>query len=252
METIIAFVVIAIVASLLKKANDHAAKNGQGSAKLNRLIEEVQAKQSGLSSAPTQFEGQYTTPVAGQPLPTTSGPRQDSGPVVHFSPAPGQFQPPVNIQPSSHFQQPAQFPVPAQFAPSQFRDIASHRPPQNKLPTPRNDTDTRVRELMAAHNEVGAVRLLCDEQDMGIIEAQEYARGLVAPPGTAAPRRTDDAVVEETRYVGSAAFAESVFDTSADENVWASGWVDKPEPEDRTDMDELWQTVQNQGRPNQS
>ena len=34
-----------------------------------------------------------------------------------------------------------------------------------------------------------------------------------------------------------------------DENVWASGWVDEPEPEDRSDIEELWQTVGNPPRP---
>jgi hypothetical protein len=119
---------------------------------------------------------------------------------------------------------------------------------------PKGDFDKRVREMMASGNEVGAVRLLCDEQDMGIIEAQSYARALVAGPGRA-PRRTGESDARpdpgegETRYVGSAAFAESVFSTDPDENVWASGWVEKPEQDDRTDIDELWQTVQNNGRP---
>jgi hypothetical protein len=119
---------------------------------------------------------------------------------------------------------------------------------------PKGDFDKRVREMMASGNEVGAVRLLCDEQDMGIIEAQSYARALVAGPGRA-PRRTGESAARpdpgegETRYVGSAAFAESVFSTDPDENVWASGWVEKPEQDDRTDIDELWQTVQNNGRP---
>jgi hypothetical protein len=96
---------------------------------------------------------------------------------------------------------------------------------------------------------------------MGIIEAQEYARGLLAPPSKASPSKTSKSAPspdreespavrdEETRYVGSAAFAESIFDLDRDENVWASGWVDKPEPEDRSDMDELWQTVRDNGRP---
>jgi hypothetical protein len=100
---------------------------------------------------------------------------------------------------------------------------------------------------------------------MGIIEAQEYARSLVRPPGTPrASRRTENSGTtdrpvadarpseEENRYVGSAAFAESVFSTDTDENVWASGWVDKPEQDDRTDMDELWQTVRNAGAPRPS
>ena len=115
---------------------------------------------------------------------------------------------------------------------------------------------------MKTGQEVAAIRLLCDEQDMGIIEAQEYARGLIAPPSKPSAGKADKPAPsssdreespavrdEETRYVGSAAFAESIFDLDRDENVWASGWVDKPEPEDRSDMDELWQTVRDNGRP---
>jgi hypothetical protein len=134
----------------------------------------------------------------------------------------------------------------------------SHRPPQHNLPTPQQETDKRVRELMKSGNEVGAIRLLCDEQDMGILEAQEYARGLVTPGGpapakpkpSAAPAPAPEPMDEEgTRYVGSAAFAESIFDLDREEDTWASGWVDKPEPEDRSDIDELWQTVRNPPRP---
>jgi hypothetical protein len=106
---------------------------------------------------------------------------------------------------------------------------------------------------MGSGNEVAAIRLLCDEQDLGILEAQEYARALVAPPGaTAQPKlSTTPAPAEEddTRYVGSAAFAESIFDLDREEDTWASGWVDTPEPEDRSDIDELWQTVRNPPRP---
>jgi hypothetical protein len=139
--------------------------------------------------------------------------------------------------------------------------VPNQRPPQNNLPAPKGEFEQRIRQLMASGNEVAAVRLLCDEQDMGIIEAQKYARSLVAPPGRpkatqnteerpeSAPR--SEPAEEETRYVGSAAFAESVFNTDADENVWASGWVDKPEADDRTDIDELWQTVRNAARPPQ-
>lgn len=200
----------------------------------------------------------------GQPSPTQySGPAQgQSGPAPGFAgpgfggpgfAGQGQYAPPGQFQPS----QPSTW-LPS-YQPPAYQP--AHRPPQNNLPNPKGDTDTRVRELMANHHEVAAVRLLCDEQDMGIIEAQKYARSLVTPPGPA-PRSTSesstptrdsqDRPVEETRYVGSAAFAESVFDTDADENVWASGWVDKPEPEDRSDMEELWQTVRDGGRPKPS
>ena len=138
-------------------------------------------------------------------------------------------------------------------------------PPQPSLPEVRTDVDARVRELMAAHNEVGAIRLLCDEQDLGILEAQEYVRSLTLRPGAApAGRRTADSgtpdrpraeaqpIEDETRYVGSAAFATSVFDTDPDANAWASGWVDEPDQDDRSDLDELWQTVRDAGGPRPS
>jgi hypothetical protein len=136
--------------------------------------------------------------------------------------------------------------------------LNQHRPPEPKLPAPQADVDARARELMTAHNEVGAVRLLCDERDMGIIEAQEYARSLTLPPGrspatdrseaaTTDRQKAEAEPVDEDSEYGSAAFATSVFDTEADENVWASGWVDKPVQEDRSDLDELWQTVRDAG-----
>ena len=108
---------------------------------------------------------------------------------------------------------------------------------------------------MRTGHEVGAIRLLCDERDLGILDAQEYARALVAPTSTnlrlaARTRpRTPEPDEDESRYVGSAAFAESIFDLDREEDVWASGWVDTPEPDDRSDIDELWQTVRNPPRP---
>jgi hypothetical protein len=78
----------------------------------------------------------------------------------------------------------------------------------------------------------------------------------VAPPTLTQPRATDGTEPEpeesDTRYVGSAAFAESIFDLDPDEDTWASGWVDTPEPEDRSDIDELWQTVRNAAQPGTS
>jgi hypothetical protein len=141
-----------------------------------------------------------------------------------------------------------------------------YRPaPQPSLPAVRIDVDARVRDLMAAHNEVGAIRLLCDERDLGILEAQEYARSLTLRPGAAPtgpgsagsgtpdrPRAEAQPIEDETRYVGSAAFATSVFDTDPDANAWASGWVDEPDQDDRSDLDELWQTVRNAGGPRPS
>ena len=44
------------------------------------------------------------------------------------------------------------------------------------------------------------------------------------------------------------AFGTSTFERD-DEDVWPSGWVDKPQPDDRSDIDELWNTVRNAGRP---
>jgi len=108
--------------------------------------------------------------------------------------------------------------------------------------------DARVRRLMESGNEVGAVRLLSDERDLGILEAQQYARSLVARK--AAPGSAELPEEGDERYVGSAAIAESIFNLDdPDENVWASGWVDEAEPEDRSDIDELWQTVSNPPRP---
>ncbi|HEU4948182.1 MAG TPA: hypothetical protein VFT31_13610 [Kribbella sp.] len=136
--------------------------------------------------------------------------------------------------------------------------LNQRRPQQKSLPAPQADVDTRVRELMASHKEVAAIRLLCDERDMGIIEAQEYARGLTAPLAThttstaGSPQAAAEPIEEESRYVGSAAFAESVFDLGSEGSVWASGWVDEPVREDRSDMDELWQTVRNAGAPRPS
>lgn len=226
----------------------------QASAQLAGMIQQLmQAGQTtGHFSQPITGPGQTGSLPTGsrQPGPMQAGPMQSgppqqyAGPQTGYTP-PGQFQPP---QYQGQFQPPQPPPwVPAYQQPTQAR-----RPQQSK-----GDLDTRVRQLMSTGNEVTAVRLLSDERDLGIIEAQKYARSLVAGPekarSTAAaasdPDSTEPGKDEEFRYVGSAAFAESLFDTGGDENVWASGWVDKPEPEDRTDMDELWQTVQNAGRP---
>jgi hypothetical protein len=268
MTGFVIFVVVMIVVSLISKAKRQSAKpDGTPSPRVQKLIERIQAQQAG--NQPIQFQGQFTQPT-GQARPATfanqpSTPpgseqvaaalqqllqagRQPRHPGEHASPGqasqaltpylpPGQFQPPSTWLPSYQPQ--------------------GHRAPQNNLPTPKADTDTRVRELMSSGNEVAAIRLLCDEQDMGILEAQEYARALVAPPGTnpasaqykRAAEPSPEPADEDTRYVGSAAFAESIFDLDREEDTWASGWVDKPEPEDRSDIDELWQTVRNPPRP---
>jgi hypothetical protein len=225
----------------------------QTSAQLAGMLQQL------LQSGQQPNRGQYSAP--GQQTPP---PGQYGGQVTQpgYTP-PGQFQPPqqqyagpqqnLAAQPIVWAQQYQQGPPQYQQAPQGNRPLHG-RPPAHNVPAPNSPLEKRIRELMTTGNEVSAIRLLCDEQDLGIIEAQEYARGLVAPARKAAtaadPDGTrSDAVEEETRYVGSAAFAESVFDLDRDENVWASGWVEKPEPEDRTDMDELWQSVRNAGRP---
>jgi hypothetical protein len=252
----IALVVIAVIAFMIKQINAAGQKNKQ-SARSNK----AQQRMQGFTTPPGNQPGRQPAQLPAQPVPPDQvGQYKVPGQVIGLFDAlrsKGQFPPPG---------QPVRPPVSQSPQPGQYQQTGQyqHRPPQNNLPAPKGDVDTRVRELLAAHNEVGAVRLLCDEQDMGIIEAQKYARGLVLRQGTPrAARRTEDSgttdspvadagPVEESRYVGSAAFAESVFSTDPDENVWASGWVDKPEQDDRTDMDELWQTVRNAGAPKPS
>jgi len=217
MTGFVIFVVVMIVVGLINKARQQSAKpSGPPSPRVQKLLERIQAQQGG--NQPVRFQGQFTQPQhPGQPAPVAQAPVQ-------------QYQPPATWLPSN--QPPA------------------HRPPRNNLPAPRQDLDTRVRQLMSNGNEVGAIRLLCDEQDLGILEAHKYARALVTPAGTGRSSSGEDAEPEEeSRYVGSAAFAESIFDLDRDEEVWASGWVDTPEPDDRSDIDELWQTVRNPPRP---
>jgi hypothetical protein len=258
MVEFIVFIGVLIVGALIKNASNRKADKSNPSPRVQRLIERMQAQQSGAQ--PTQLQGQYTQP-AGQGQGNTVPGSQGQGPGRAQSSAQlaGVLQ--QLLQAGKQAAGPGQYPPPPPNVWQPPARVPSHRPPQNNLPTPKGEFEQRIRELMASGNEVTAVRLLCDEQDMGIIEAQNYARSLVAPPGRpkaaqnsqegpeSAPR--PEPAEEETRYVGSAAFAESVFDTDPDENVWASGWVDKPEPDDRTDMDELWQTVRNAGRPPQ-
>ncbi|MFG1622195.1 hypothetical protein [Kribbella sp. NPDC049227] len=223
------FVVIMIIVSLVAKAKQQSKGSGTPNARVQAVINRIQAEVQKNGGPPLELGPKYAQ---------------------YAQPAqPPQYQP--------QYQPPAPYPQ-IQFQPQQQRQKA-----------PRQDVDTRVRELMMAGHEVGAVRLLSDELDMGLLEAQEYARALVAPAGaqptgpqskpaqsnsvqnkpapeTAAPEPEAD---EDTRYVGSAAFAESIFDLDRDEETWASGWVDKPEPDDRSDIDELWETVRNAARP---
>ncbi|WP_327635728.1 hypothetical protein OHB24_37800 [Kribbella sp. NBC_00482] len=279
MTGFVIFVVVMIVLSLISKAKQGSkGSNGQPSAKMQALIERIQAQQGG--NQPVQFQGQFTqaagpggpppAPIPGQmPTGSTQGsqqaaavlqqllqngrqPRhagernspgqaaQQPGAGTPYPPA-GMYQPPAQFQPSQY---------PAQYNPGPYQPPA-HRPQQNNLPAPNQDLDARVRTLMNANNEVGAIRLLSDEREMGILEAQKYARSLVAPPAAQQDGDVlDESDPDEERYVGSAAFAESIFNVNdRDENVWASGWVDVPEPEDRSDIEELWQTVGNPPRP---
>jgi hypothetical protein len=272
---LIGLVVVAIIAFMIKQITAAGERSKQSARSKNA--------QQGLTAPPPGQPGQRPA----QPDPSDQvGQYRVPGQVTGLLEAlrsKGQFPPPSQQvrPPASQFHQPGQYQQPAPFEqpspvtwlpayqpppppPHVGRGLNQHRPPQNNLPAPKGDVDARVREMLASHNEVGAVRLLCDERDMGIIEAQEYARSLVRPPGTPrAARRTEDSgatgrpvadagLEEESRPVGSAAFAESVFSADPDENVWASGWVDKPEQDDRTDMDELWQTVRNAGAPKPS
>ncbi|WP_433004779.1 hypothetical protein [Kribbella sp. CA-294648] len=268
------FVVLMIVFGVVRKIAK-AADPAKRQERMQRLMERLEAQQG--AGPPQMMQGQYAAPVQGQhpmqaqhPVP---GQHLVPGQYPHGQfPVPGQhpvqgqfpaqvgYVAPVQAQypPPGQWQYPA--PPPPQHQPQQHQraDRTQHgRQPEHNFPAPNSPLERRVRELMTSGNEVPAIRLLCDEQDLGIIEAQKYARDLVAPPGKASRGGAagDDAsdsrfdADETDRYVGSAAFAESVFDLDRDEDVWASGWVDKPDPEDRTDMDELWQSVRNAGRP---
>jgi hypothetical protein len=230
------FIVVMIIVSLVAKAKQQGKSDGRPNPRVQKLIERMQAEAQRHGGPPPG--PQYNQVGFNQPTPPQT-----------------QYQPPAQYQPQAQFQPPPmQYQPPAQWMPT-YGPPQGHRPPQHTLPTPRQDTDTRVRELMSAGNEVAAIRLLCDEQDMGILEAQEYARALVAPANLAPKQSqpsaatTSEPAESETRYVGSAAFAESIFDLDGAEDTWASGWVDTPEPEDRSDIDELWQTVRNPPRP---
>ncbi|WP_026163358.1 hypothetical protein [Kribbella catacumbae] len=273
MTGFIIFVVLMIIFGFGRKAAKRQTDRATPSPTIEKLLERIRAQQT--ANQHPQAQGQYTQPASGFPAqpgnPVQAGGRAQSsaqlagmlqallqtgqqaghhagqpGPVVQA----GQYAPPGQYQPPQQYAgQPNPWPTPPQVQAPQR--IPGHHP---TMPAQNSDIEKRVRELMRTGHEVAAIRLLCDEQDLGIIDAQEYARGLITPtakPGsTTDPDSTHSAPVEEeTRYVGSAAFAESPFDLDREENVWASGWVEKPEPEDRTDMDELWQTVRDAGRP---
>jgi len=249
------FIVVMIIVSLVAKAKQQGKSGGRPNPRVQKLIDRMQAEAQRNGGPPLELGPQYAQ--YNQPQ-SQVGFNQPTPPQAHHQP-PAQFQPPAQYQPPAQFQPPPmQYQPLAQWLPSYGPPQGppqGHRPPQHNLPTPRQDTDARVRELMGAGNEVAAIRLLCDEQDMGILEAQKHARALVAPAGPAPKQSQPDAEAtsepadSETRYVGSAAFAESIFDLDREEDTWASGWVDTPEPEDRSDIDELWQTVRNAARP---
>jgi hypothetical protein len=250
MTGFVIFVVVMIVLGLINKAKQQTGGNGKANARVQAMMERIQAQQGG--NQPIQFQGQYTQAAGqgGPPPPQWGQAPVQPGAVTPYQPA-GTYQAPAQFQPAQVPVQPVQSPV--QYNPGPYQPPA-HRPPQNNLPSSRQDLDARVLELMTAGNEVGAVRLLSEERELGILEAQQYARSLVAPQRPAVPDNdsgvVDDTDPDEERYVGSAAFAESIFNLDdREENVWASGWVDKPEPDDRSDIDELWQTVSNPPRP---
>jgi hypothetical protein len=215
-----------------------------------------QAQRTGKTEFKWPTPKSWQLPAAGQ------GP----GGMIHQVQGPGALNPPnapqgpPGVVPAPGFTPPPGWAVqqmPPGQLPQQFARPPHHRPPQHQLPAPQGELDDRVRELMANNQEVIAVLLLGEEAGMGIVEAQQYARRLapsaaVTAQPTAEPRAQDVAVTsepaEQYEYVGSAAIASSLFEVE-DDDVWASGWVDTPEPDDRSDIDELWQSVRDGGRP---
>ncbi|MGW6200151.1 hypothetical protein ACWF0M_28675 [Kribbella sp. NPDC055110] len=260
MTEFVIFVVVMIVLSLISKARQGSkGRNGQPNARMQALIERIQAQQGG-GNQPVQFQGQFTQAAGpGGPPPAPIPGQMQTGTAQGSQQAAAALQQLLQNgrqprhagernSPGLAAQQPG---TGTPYPPTGVYQPPAHRPPQNNLPTSKQDLDTRVRALMNAGNEVGAVRLLSDERELGILEAQRYARTLVAPQAAQQSADVrDEPDEDEGRYVGSAAFAESTFNVNdRDENVWASGWVDEPEPEDRSDIEELWQTVSNPQRP---
>ncbi len=232
MGEIVVFVIIAIVATVVGRLK--------------------RAQRTGKTDFRWPTPKSWQLPAAGQ------GPggmiQQVQGPGHHRAPPQG----PPGVVPAPGFTPPPGWvPPPGMQPPAMQAPLPHHRPPQHQLPPPQGELDARVRELMANNQEVTAVRLLCDEADMGIIEAQEYARALV-PSEEQSQEQTEptmtkgvappEQATEEYEYIGSSAIASSIFERE-DDDVWASGWVDEPEPEDRSDIDELWQAVRDGGRP---
>ncbi|MGC4938325.1 hypothetical protein [Kribbella sp. DT2] len=258
---VIVVIVIMVVSRRLKAQGNESARAGTLTPRMQRMIEKMQAQQ-GFQQPPPQ--GQFTQPADGHGSPGYAGSTVQSSAQMaglhnsqYHGPTPYAGAP-TQAQPFSQpLALPGQFQPPAPWYPPQGQaQRAVHAKPSQR------DLDHRVREMMQAGNEVGAVRLLCDEQDLGIIDAQKRARALVAPAGgngggnggdgrdreAAGSSTSDGAPDQETRYVGSAAFADSLFDANHDDaERWASGWVDKPEADDRSDIDELWKTVRERG-----
>jgi hypothetical protein len=217
---VVATIVVAVVIRVLSKPGGGARES------IRAAVERATAV------PPPMTTGMYAAP--GRPDQQSSG---------HAWPAP----------PSSGAGNP--WTAPPQSAPGGYmtHNVPMQGHAQRRAAVPQGDLDARVRELMENNNEVGAVRLLCDEAQMGIIDAQDYARRLVGPAPAMTPTDAPagGTVAEEKREFGSAAFATSIFETGEDEG-WASGWKDTPEPEDRTDIDELWQTVRSAGSGQQT
>jgi len=243
------FVVIMVVVTIVSAAKKQRGANGTPSPRVQKLIERIQAQQGG--NQPIQFQGQFTQP--GPQQNQVSGSQQAGAALQALMQAgrqhahPGEWATPGQAAAPQQYQPMPYQPGPYQAGPFQ---PAPYQPSfQQRGPQPKPNLDARVREQMQAGNEVGAVRLLSDELDLGLLEAQAYARNLVAPAAAKPTETAGKPVEEESRYVGSAAFAESIFDLDPEENTWASGWVDTPEPDDRSDIDELWQTVRNPPRP---
>jgi hypothetical protein len=245
----IVVVVVAVVGQLMKAQRKGQTQFKWPTPKSWQLPPPGQGRQPMQVIQPAQGTRPPTAQLI-QPMPGTPPPMQQ---VVQPMPGTRPFMPQA-IQPMQGHtpQRPAGWvPAPVAPPPSHVRP-PQHRPPPHQLPAPQDELDDRIRELMAKNMEVAAVRLLCDEAGMGIIEAQVYARALVAPESAAADADEEEAEPATKpdageRYTGSAAFGTSTFERE-NENVWASGWVDEPEPEDRSDIDELWKTVRDTGR----
>ncbi len=87
------------------------------------------------------------------------------------------------LQPSPVMPEPLQpFPVTAEVPGEAARPAALHSAPQQlELPA---ELRARVLELMEQNYEVGAVRLVCDEMGVGILDAQKTVRTLAGLPTT--------------------------------------------------------------------